>query len=154
MGAIILAKSGDFYRFNSPNKILTYARFSPSTYQSGQLDFSYTHMEKGAHVIYDLPWSMSQSMSVTVIKHLAHVFKKDSWRETPQPTPQRNLCAWSMWWKITSNPKKTALLFLIYNTLFEHRFAMLCLSCNFQGTQYLKCVSAIHSYNLHFRLDF
>ena len=46
MGAIILAEIGDFSRFASPDKILAYAGLSPSTYQSGQLTSSYSHMEK------------------------------------------------------------------------------------------------------------
>lgn len=46
MSAIIIAEIGDFSRFDSPNKILAYARFSPSTYQSGQPDGAYAHMEK------------------------------------------------------------------------------------------------------------
>ena len=46
MGAMILAKIGDFSRFDSPDKILAYARASPSTYQSRQLESSYSHMEK------------------------------------------------------------------------------------------------------------
>ena len=46
MGAMILAEIGDFSRFDSPNKILAYAGMSPSTYQSGQLDNCYAHMEK------------------------------------------------------------------------------------------------------------
>lgn len=46
MGTMILAEIGDFSRFNSPNKILAYAGLSPSTYQSGQLNGSYSHMEK------------------------------------------------------------------------------------------------------------
>lgn len=46
MGAMILAEIGDFSRFDSPNKILAYAGLSPTTYQSGQLDSSYSHMEK------------------------------------------------------------------------------------------------------------
>ena len=33
-------------RFDSPDKILAYAGMSPSTYQSGQLTSSYSHMEK------------------------------------------------------------------------------------------------------------
>ena len=37
MGAMIIAEIGDFNRFDSPDKILAYAGFSPSTYQSGQL---------------------------------------------------------------------------------------------------------------------
>ena len=46
MGAIIIAEIGDFNRFDSPDKILAYAGLSPSTYQSGQLDGAYSHMEK------------------------------------------------------------------------------------------------------------
>ena len=33
MGAMIIAEIGDFSRFDSPDKILAYAGFSPSTYQ-------------------------------------------------------------------------------------------------------------------------
>jgi len=46
MGAMILAEIGDISRFDSPDKILAYAGLSPSTYQSGQLTSSYSHMEK------------------------------------------------------------------------------------------------------------
>ena len=46
MGAMIIAEIGDFNRFESPDKILAYAGLSPSTYQSGQLDNCYSHMEK------------------------------------------------------------------------------------------------------------
>ena len=46
MGAMILAEIGDFNRFDSADKILAYAGMSPSTYQSGQLDNCYSHMEK------------------------------------------------------------------------------------------------------------
>lgn len=46
MGAMILAEIGDFSRFDSPDKILAYAGLSPSTYQSGQMLSSYSHMEK------------------------------------------------------------------------------------------------------------
>ena len=46
MGAMIIAEIGDFYRFDSADKILAYAGMSPSTYQSGQLDNCYSHMEK------------------------------------------------------------------------------------------------------------
>ena len=45
MGAMIIAEIGDFSRFDSPDKILAYAGLSPSTYQSGQLASSYSHME-------------------------------------------------------------------------------------------------------------
>ena len=46
MGAMILAEIGDFSRFSSADKLLAYAGMSPSTYQSGQLDNCYAHMEK------------------------------------------------------------------------------------------------------------
>ena len=46
MAAMILAEIGDFSRFDSPDKILAYAGLSPSTYQSGQLNNCYAHMEK------------------------------------------------------------------------------------------------------------
>ena len=46
MGAMIIAEIGDFGRFDSPEKILAYAGLSPSTYQSGQLKSSHSHMEK------------------------------------------------------------------------------------------------------------
>lgn len=46
MGAMILSEIGDIRRFDSPDKILAYAGLSPTTYQSGQLQSSYAHMEK------------------------------------------------------------------------------------------------------------
>lgn len=46
MGAMILAEVGDFSRFSNADQILAYAGLSPSTYQSGQLDSSHSHMEK------------------------------------------------------------------------------------------------------------
>lgn len=46
MGAMILAEIGDFSRFSSPDKILAYAGLSPSTYQSGNYESQYAHMEK------------------------------------------------------------------------------------------------------------
>ena len=46
IGAMILAEVGDFSNFDSADKILAYAGMSPSTYQSGQLTSSHSHMEK------------------------------------------------------------------------------------------------------------
>ena len=46
MGAMILAEIGDFARFEDADQILAYAGLSPSTYQSGQLESSHSHMEK------------------------------------------------------------------------------------------------------------
>ncbi len=44
--AMIIAEIGDFNNFDSPDKILAFAGLSPSTYQSGQLNNCYAHMEK------------------------------------------------------------------------------------------------------------
>ena len=46
MGSMILAEVGDFSNFESADKILAYAGLSPTTYQSGQLNNCYAHMEK------------------------------------------------------------------------------------------------------------
>ena len=46
MAAMPLAETGDFSPFDSPHKLLAYAGLSPSTYQSGQLNNCYAHMEK------------------------------------------------------------------------------------------------------------
>ena len=46
MGAMMIAEIGDFSRFDTHDKILAYAGMSPSTYQSGQLESSGSHMEK------------------------------------------------------------------------------------------------------------
>lgn len=46
MAAVIIAEIGDFSRFDSPDKILAFSGMSPSTYQSGKLTNSYSHMEK------------------------------------------------------------------------------------------------------------
>ncbi|MBS5733274.1 MAG: IS110 family transposase [Clostridiales bacterium] len=44
--AMILAEIGDLNNFDSPDKILAFSGLSPSTYQSGQLNNCYAHMEK------------------------------------------------------------------------------------------------------------
>lgn len=44
--AVIYAEIRDFSSFDSPDKILAFAGFSPSTYQSGQLTGSRSRMEK------------------------------------------------------------------------------------------------------------
>ena len=46
MAAMILAEIGDISRFDSPDKILAFSGFSPSTYQSGRINNAYAHMEK------------------------------------------------------------------------------------------------------------
>lgn len=46
MGAMIISEIGDFNNFSSPDKILAYSGLSPSTYQSGKLNNSHSHLEK------------------------------------------------------------------------------------------------------------
>ena len=46
LGAMILAETGGFSRFENADKLLAYAGLSPSTYQSGQLVSTRSHMEK------------------------------------------------------------------------------------------------------------
>ena len=46
LAAMIIAEIGDFDMFSSPDKILAYAGLSPSTYQSGQMTSTHSHMEK------------------------------------------------------------------------------------------------------------
>ena len=46
MGAMIIAEIGDFNNFDSPDKILAFSGLYPSTYQSGQINNCYAHMEK------------------------------------------------------------------------------------------------------------
>lgn len=46
LGAMIIAEIGDFERFDSADKLLAYTGVSPSTYQSGMMESSYSHMEK------------------------------------------------------------------------------------------------------------
>lgn len=46
MEATILAEAGNFFRFDSPDKLLVYVGMSPSTNQSGKMDNCYAQMEK------------------------------------------------------------------------------------------------------------
>lgn len=46
LASIIISEIGDFNRFDTPDQILAFAGLSPSTYQSGKLDSSYSKMEK------------------------------------------------------------------------------------------------------------
>lgn len=77
MGSMIIAEIGDFNRFDSPDKILAYAGFSPSTYQSGQLDGAYAHMENVAPDTCDTLCIMPPNMSATGIQHLQPILLKN-----------------------------------------------------------------------------
>ena len=57
---MIIAEIGDFNRFDSADKILAYAGMSPSTYQSGQMDNCYAHMEKEVPDTFGMPLTTPQ----------------------------------------------------------------------------------------------
>lgn len=63
----MIYKIGDFSRFDSLDKILAYADFSPSTYQSGQLNGAYAYMENVVPNICDMLCTMPPSMSALYI---------------------------------------------------------------------------------------
>ena len=78
MGAMIIAEICDFNRFDSPDKILAYAGFPPSTYQSGQLDGVPTHIWKNvAPDTCDTLCIMPPNMSATGIQHLQPILLKN-----------------------------------------------------------------------------
>ena len=70
MGAMIIAEIGDFNRFDSPDKILAYAGFSPSTYQSGKLDNAYLTKKRSDGKHYNVAISHAVKKLVRVIYHL------------------------------------------------------------------------------------
>ena len=95
MGAMIIAEIGDFSRFDSPDKILAYAGMSPSTYQSGQLDNCYSHMEKrGSRYLRYALFIMQPNTSVTGMNPLGLILKRNEPKANITmllyPTPQRN----------------------------------------------------------------
>lgn len=65
MGAMILAEVGDFQNFDSADKVLAYAGLSPSTYQSGQLNNCYAHMEKrGSRYLRYAIWNATKYVCI------------------------------------------------------------------------------------------
>lgn len=77
MDAMIIAEIGDFSRFASPDKIVAYAGFSPSTFHSGQLDAAYAHMEKcGSRFLRNAPNNVAKYVS-TRIRHLLNILLKN-----------------------------------------------------------------------------
>ncbi|MFR7977488.1 MAG: transposase [[Ruminococcus] torques] len=82
MGAMIIAEIGDFSRFSSPDKILAYAGLSPSTYQSGQLDGCYSHMEKRGSVTSAMRCLMRQNLSAFGIISSLLILQRSVRRQT------------------------------------------------------------------------
>ena len=80
MGAMILAEVGDFSNFASADKLLAYAGLSPSTYQSGQLQNCYAHMEKrgSRYLRYALP----PNMFAFGVLHSRPILKRSVLRES------------------------------------------------------------------------
>ncbi len=77
MGAMIIAEIGDFSRFSNADQILAYAGLSPSTYQSGQLTSSHSHMEKrGSHYLRYALFNATQYVCVWDPSFKAYLAKK------------------------------------------------------------------------------
>lgn len=91
---MIIAEIGDFNRFSSPDKILAYAGLSPSTYQSGQLDGCYSHMEKrGSRYLRYALFNATKFVCIWDNQFSAYLAKKRSKANTimlPYPMPPRN----------------------------------------------------------------
>lgn len=135
MGAMIIAEIGDFSRFDSADKILAYAGISPSTYQSGQLDNSYSHMEKRGfrYLRYAL---------YNATKYVCHwddiSWEETLWRKTLQccfiPRNKEACSADFCNGKIRTSILTNRLTFFYKCLLFRAPMKMLLLSCDFQGT--------------------
>jgi hypothetical protein len=101
MGAMILAESGDFSRFESPDKLLAYAGLSPSTYQSGQLKNCYATWRNGAPDICAMPSSTLPNMSAFGTQPLPPTSRRSEQRASttmlPFPTRPRS-------WYASSTP--------------------------------------------------
>lgn len=78
MVTMIIAEISDFNRFDSPDKILVNAGFSPSTYQSGQLGGTYSLTWKSETPdIYDMPYTTLPNMSATGIQRLLNTWQRN-----------------------------------------------------------------------------
>lgn len=101
MGAMIIAEIGDFHRFESTDKILAYAGMSPSTYQSGQLNNGYSHMEKrgSRYLRYALYNATKYVWNPSV-----HISKKSALKGSITmllyPMQQKNLLELFLHWKV------------------------------------------------------
>ena len=77
MGAMIIAEIGDFSRFSNADQILAYAGLSPSTFQSGQLTSSHSHMEKrGSHYLRYALFNATQYVCIWDPSFKAYLAKK------------------------------------------------------------------------------
>lgn len=87
MGAMIISEIGDFSRFSSPDKILAYAGFSPSIYQSGKLDNCYAHMEKrgSRYLRYALFHAAKLVFYCTIFEYNSQILKRSKHRHLPYP---------------------------------------------------------------------
>ena len=74
-----LAEVCDFSKSETPDKILAFARMSPSTYQSGQLTNCYAHIEKcgSKHLRFAL-YNMTKYVCIYDGKFAAYLAKKRS----------------------------------------------------------------------------
>ena len=166
MGAMIIAEIGDFNRFDSPDKILAYAGFSPSTYQSGQLDGAYAHMEKrGSRYLRYALYNATKYVCHWDPTFAAYLAKKRAegkhYNVAISHAVKKLVRVIYHLEKTKQQYIKVAQIFLIQYSFFEHLSR--CSFCHavfkVQGTLtefqiYLKYISVLYSKNIILRLDF
>lgn len=130
MGAMIIAEIGDFSRFDSADKILVYAGMSPSTYQSGQLDNCYSHMEKrgSRYLRYAL---------YNATKYVCH------WDESFSAYLEKKRSEGKHYNVALSHAAKKLVRLFFAMEKSGQAYMTLCLSCGFQGTN----ISEVHFCN-------
>ena len=108
MGAMILAEVGDFSCFDSPDQVLAYLGMSPSTYQSGQLNNCYAHMEKRGSKYLRYAILMQQSTCVFGTQFSQHISqRREQWENITMLlylTLPRSLCDLSLPWRNPAHP--------------------------------------------------
>lgn len=138
MGAMIIAEIGDFHRFDSADKILAYAGMSPSTYQSGQLDNGYSHMEKrGSRYLRYALYNATKYVCHWDESFGAYLEKKRSERKhynVALSHAVKNLLELFLQGKNQGKHTKQPLNFIYKYLLFRVPAKMLLLPCSFQGT--------------------
>ena len=136
---MIIAEIGDFNRFDSPDKILAYAGLSPSTYQSGQLDGAYSHMEKrGSRYLRYALYNAAKYVCHWDPTFAEYLAKKRAEGKHYNAAISHAVKGWFELFTIsrqkpTSNTSKSYLSFLIQYSFFEYQqHRALLLSCSFQ----------------------
>ena len=159
MGAMIIAEIGDFSRFDSPDKILAYAGLSPLTYQSGQLDGAYSHMEKrGSRYLRYALYNAAKYVchwDEAFRTYLAKKRAEGKHYNVALSHATKKLVRTIYAMEKSGQPYiSVSYFFSVNNSFFECRFRHSICHAVFKVQIYLKCHSAIHSKNFILGLDF